>query len=113
MARRSPRPSPRSSPRPRGVVTDQDMAAVVRAALPKARKGDMAAALLIERVWRARDRTVTLDLPAIVDARSVAEAQARVLAAVAGNRIAPRVGRDISAIIENRRRTLESSTRSV
>jgi hypothetical protein len=95
-------------PKTGSVVTDQDMADVIAATLSRAKQGDMAAALLIERVWRLRDRTIALDLPAIIDARSVAEAQARVLAAVAQNRVTPRAGRDVSTIIEHRRRTLET-----
>jgi hypothetical protein len=95
-------------PKTGSVVTDQDMADVIAATLSRAKQGDMVAALLIERVWRLRDRTIALDLPAIIDARSVAEAQARVLAAVAQNRVTPRAGRDVSTIIEHRRRTLET-----
>jgi len=91
-----------------GVVTDEDMADVIRAVLPKAKQADMTAALLIERVWRARGRTIALDLPEIVDAKSVAEAQARVLVAVVQNRMSPRDGRDVSTIIEHRRRALDT-----
>jgi len=89
------------------VVTDRDMAQVIDAALPRAKQGDMTAALLIERVW-LRERTIELDLPAIIDAKSVAEAQSRLLTAVTRNRITPRAGRDISSIVENRRRSLET-----
>ncbi len=95
-------------PKTGSVVTYQDMADVIAATLSRAKQGDMVAALLIERVWRLRDRTIALDLPAIIDAKSVAEAQARVLAAVAQNRVTPRAGRDVSTIIEHRRRTLET-----
>jgi hypothetical protein len=58
--------------------------------------------------WRGHDRPVTLDLPTVVDAKSLAEAQARVIAAAAGGKITPRQGLSFSTMLEYRRRALET-----
>src|SRR5260370_30905227 len=88
------------------IITDADMAEMIRAVLPRAKQADMTAALLIERVWRARDRTIALDLPEIVDARSVAEAQARVLVAVLQHKISPLAGPHVAPTLAHPRRPL-------
>jgi hypothetical protein len=55
-----------------------------------------------------QDRPVVLDLPTVVDATSLAEAQARVIAAAAAGKITPRQGLSFSTMLEYRRRALET-----
>ncbi len=54
------------------------------------------------------DQPIVLDLPTVVDATSLAEAQARVIAAAAGGKITPRQGLSFSTMLEYRRRALET-----
>ena len=51
---------------------------------------------------------VRLDLAPIDDASGVARAQAQLLALVAAGEITPREGRDVSAMVENRRKAIET-----
>jgi hypothetical protein len=91
-----------------GGLTEKDMAEVERVAVEKAKQGDPAAAAIVDRLWRARGRMVTLDLPRITDARSVVKAQARVIAGIAKRKVTPREAADVSKIIEWYRHALET-----
>ena len=59
-------------------------------------------------MWRRRRRTVTLDLPPVDDAGGLAAAQAAVIAAAAGGRITPREGIAFAAMLDYRRRALDT-----
>jgi hypothetical protein len=90
-------------------LTAQDMAEVMRRMMRRVRQDDPTAMHAIERHWRLSARPVRLDLPPITDAKSVAEAQARVIAASTdGETLTTRQGLDLSTMIEYRRRALEA-----
>ena len=85
-----------------------DIAAIQNMAVQKAKDGDMRAATLVERMWRRRRRTVTLDLPPVDDASGLAKAQAAVIAAAAAGQITPREGMAFAAMLDYRRRALDT-----
>ena len=93
---------------PLETLAAEDFAEVQRVTLGKAKGGDMPAAAIVERMWRRRDRPVVLDLPAVTDAASLAEAHARVIAAAAGGKITPRQALAFATLLEWRRRALET-----
>jgi hypothetical protein len=94
-----------SAPEP---VTLQDMVDVVQAAVRKAKEGDMYGAEVVRRYWRGRRETVVLDIGSPRTAQEIADAQAKVLATAFGGGITPREGRDLSSMIENRRKALHT-----
>lgn len=79
---------------------------VVNAAL----EGDMVAVrLVMDRVAPARkSRPIQIDLPDVGDARGVAQAQAAVVASVAGGDITPDEGMALSGLLEARRKAIET-----
>ncbi|WP_395688569.1 DUF5681 domain-containing protein [Aestuariivirga sp.] len=79
---------------------------VVNAAL----EGDMAAVkLVIDRIAPARkSRPIQIDLPEVNDAAGIAQAQATVVAAVAGGEITPEEATGLSGLLEGLRRALET-----
>ncbi len=85
-----------------------DIAEIQTMAMQKAKQGDMQAATLVERIWRRRRRTVTIDLPPVNDARGLAKAQAAVIAAAAAGKITPREGMAFAAMLDYRRRALDT-----
>src|SRR5258708_29333223 len=90
-----------------GGITDDDWAEIQRAAVEKAKAGNMHAASITERVRRRwRGPTARLDLPPVTDATSLAAAQAEVIAAAARRDITPQDGLAFAAMLECRRRTL-------
>lgn len=76
----------------------------------QAKAGDMTAMrLCIDRlIPPARESRVTIDLPTVNDLASCAEAQARILGAVASGKLLPGEGEALSSLVENRRRSLET-----
>ena len=94
---------------PRGdFLSDQDMAEVMHTAVTKAKAGNERLIRVVELHWRRRDRPIALDLPAVVDAKSLSEAHARVIeAATDGKRLSPRQGLAYSTMLAHRRRALE------
>jgi len=88
-------------------IDPADMPAIWRAVATAAQGGDMKAAEVARRWWRFRQRTVRIDLPAIHDLTAIAVAQAHLLALVGAGEITPREGRDVSVMIENRRKAIE------
>ena len=85
-----------------------DLAEIQGVAVQKAKQGDMQAATLVERMWRHRRRTATLDLPPVDDAGGLAKAQAAVIAAAAAGQITPREGMAYAAMLDYRRRALDT-----
>ena len=86
----------------------QELAMIQRAAVEKAKQGDMQAAAIVERMWRRRRRTVSVDLPPVNDALGLAAAQATVIAAAAAGKITPREGMAYAAMLDYRRRALDT-----
>ncbi len=85
-----------------------DLAEIQHVAVRQAKQGDMQAAVLVERMWRHRRRTATLDLPPVDDASGLAKAQAAVIAAAAAGQITPREGMAYAAMLDYRRRALDT-----
>ncbi len=83
---------------------------MIRAVQEKAEKGDMhAAAILLARTWpRRRGRPVRLDLPPVTLAAGVVQAQAAVIAAMAGGEISPEEAASVAGVLEQQRRAIET-----
>ena len=94
--------------RPPEPVILQDIIDVVQAAVAKAKEGDAWHAEIVRRYWRDRRATLVLDIGATNTAAEIATAQGKVLALTFAGEITPREGRDVSTMIENRRRALQT-----
>ena len=83
---------------------------VLATVLERAKGGDMTACrMIIDKVLpNTKDRSISLDLPLISDIGGVGDAQALILKAVAAGEITPNEGERIAAIIEARRRSIET-----
>lgn len=83
---------------------------ITKAVLEAAKGGDIGAArFILERIVPpAKERPVSLELPDIADANGIAAAQAAILQAVAGGELLPGEAQTISAIVESRRRAIET-----
>jgi len=89
-------------------VTLQDIVDVVQAAVRKAKEGDMYGAEVVRRFWKSRRETLVLDIGEASTAAEIAEAQGKVLALTFAGEITPREGRDVSTMLEYRRRALHT-----
>lgn len=83
---------------------------VLETVVERAKNGDMTACrMILDKVLpNTKDRSVTIDLPPINDLDGVGLAQAQILQAVANGNITPNEGERIAAIIEARRRSIET-----
>jgi hypothetical protein len=93
------------SPEP---ATLQDIVDVVQASVRKAKEGDAWSAEIVRRYWRDRRATLVLDIGETRTAAEIAEAQGKVLALTFAGEITPREGRDVSIMLENRRKALHT-----
>jgi hypothetical protein len=85
-----------------------DIEEVQRVVIERAKAGNMQAAAIAERAWRRRTRPpLKIRLPPVTDARSIAEAQAKLIAATARGRITPKEALALARLIEHRRRALD------
>jgi hypothetical protein len=85
-----------------------DLPDVWRALVQGTKNGDPRSAEVIRRWVYFRRRRLRLDLAPIHDLAGVARAQADLLALAAAGEITAREGRDFSALVENRRRAIET-----
>lgn len=92
----------------REVIGEAEMAEVQRVALAAAKAGNMPGAAIVERIWRRRRQSVSIDLPPVDDAKGIAAAQSAVIAAVAAEKITPRDALVYARLLEYRRRALET-----
>ena len=83
---------------------------VLETVVERAKNGDMAACrMILDKVLpNSKDRPINLDLPLINDLNGVGLAQAEILQAVAAGDITPNEGERMAAIIEARRRSIET-----
>ena len=91
-------------------IMEGDALEIVAAVLVAAKAGDLTAArLILDRVAPVpRDRRLTpFDLPATDTAAGIAQAQAAVVAAVAGGDLRPSEGEALAGLIDLRRRAVE------
>jgi hypothetical protein len=91
-------------------LAGDDAEAVLKAAIDRAKNGDMdAARLILSRVWPARKgRPLALDLPAINAANDLPAALAATVAAVAAGDLTTEEGQAIAGILETQRRAIET-----
>lgn len=84
---------------------------VLRKVLEQALEGDLRAAeLLLARVWPVkRGRPVRLSLPAVDTAAGVAAALGALVEAVAAGEVTPEEAAPIGALLETKRRAIETS----
>lgn len=88
-----------------------DAEAIIKVVLSAATGGDMAAArMVLDRIVPPlKERPISLDLPDTGTAAGVEAAQAAILAAVAAGSILPGEAAALSALVEARRRAIETS----
>ncbi|MBL0355280.1 MAG: hypothetical protein IPP03_22575 [Dechloromonas sp.] len=84
---------------------------VVRIVIAAAKSGDVVAARLVidKLVPAVRERAMSIDLPAINGVADCSAAQAKVLAAVAGGDLLPAEGQALAGLIDQQRRSLETT----
>lgn len=83
---------------------------VLTTVIERAKQGDMVACrMIVDKVMpNSKERPVAIDLPAIEDLEGVGKAQTEILQAVASGDITPNEGERIAAIVEARRRSIET-----
>ncbi len=91
-------------------LMDTDAPAITRAVIEAAKGGDlMAAKIILDRlIPPAKERPVNVDLPSTATAEGVAAAQDAILQAVAGGNLLPGEASTLSAIVESKRRAIET-----
>lgn len=92
-------------------LSGEDIDGILSAMVEEAKGGNVGAArLLIERIFPpAKERLLSLPgMPVITDAASVAEAQNWIVQSVALGELTPGEGNTLAAVIESRRRALET-----
>ena len=91
-------------------LMDGEIEAITRKAIEAAKAGDIAAIrLVMDRVLPpARSRPISIDLPVLTDAASVASAQAEILKAVAIGDLRLDEAESLSGLLEARRKSLET-----
>jgi hypothetical protein len=87
-----------------------DAANITKAVIDAAKGGDlMAAKIILDRlIPPAKERPVNVDLPDTKTADGVAAAQDAILQAVAGGDLLPGEAQTLSAIVESKRRAIET-----
>jgi hypothetical protein len=85
-----------------------DVRDIWHAVVQAAKGGNMKGAEVARRWLRARLRRLRIDLAPIHDLAGVTRAQADLLTLAAAGEITAREGRDFSALVENRRRAIDT-----
>ena len=88
----------------------EDLEAVAQAVVMRAKKGDMAAAkLILDRLAPIRGgRPVQFAAPETIDAAGLAEAFRNAVTGMAGGELTPEEASAVAAVLEARRRAIES-----
>lgn len=88
-----------------------ELSDVVRVVIDAAKAGDMAAARLVvdKLIPAVRERPLSIQLPPVVNVEDCTGAQAKVLAAVAAGDLLPSEGEALAGMVEQQRRSLETS----
>ena len=87
---------------------DDEAIELERVAAQAGRSGNIYAIHVWNYLREQRRRRVAIDLPPLVTREDLEKAQVAVIAAAARGRLTPRDAMDFSAMIENRRRALET-----
>ena len=106
--------------RPRGALNSATKAAMIlfdgeievisRKLIEMAKKGDIQAIkLILERVVPARkDRPISIELPKIISAKTVMEANRQIIDSVAYGELTPSEGQSLMVMTENIRKSIDS-----
>jgi hypothetical protein len=94
--------------RPTELLSAADVADALQAAVREAKDGDMRGAEVVRRYWRDQRGLVVLDIAPPRTAQEIADAQSRVMAITFAGGLTTREGRDVSTMIEYRRRALHT-----
>jgi len=88
-----------------------ELSDVVRVVIDAAKGGDMGAARLVvdKLIPATRERPLSIQLPSVGNAEDCVKAHAVVLAAVAAGDLLPSEGEALASLIEQQRRSLETS----
>lgn len=88
-----------------------ELSDVVRVVIDAAKRGDMGAARLVvdKLIPAVRERPLSIQLPPVANAEDCVSAQMKVLAAVAAGDLLPSEGEVLAGLIEQQRRSLETS----
>lgn len=88
-----------------------ELSDVVRVVIDAAKGGDMAAARLVvdKLIPATRELPLSIQLPPVTSAEDCAKAQASIILAVASGTILPSEGEALASLIEQQRRSLETS----
>lgn len=88
-----------------------ELDAIVKSIINAAKLGDMTAARLVvdKLIPAAKERTISVDLPNTADAAGCADAQAKIVAAVAAGELLPGEGEALAGLVEHRRRAIETT----
>lgn len=91
-------------------LMEGNVEAITQAVIDAARQGDLAAAkLVIERIAPPmRERPIEIDLPATLTAEGISAAQSAIVQAVGAGELLPGEGTALAAIIESKRKALET-----
>ncbi len=91
-------------------LMEGDAADITKAVITAAKNGDlMAARIILDRlIAPAKERPVNVDLPDTSTSEGVSAAQSAILQAVAGGELLPGEASTLSAIVESKRRSIET-----
>lgn len=91
-------------------LMEGDACAIAKSVIDAAKGGDlMAAKIILDRlIPPAKERPLHLDLPDTTTAEGVSEAQSAILQAVAAGELLPGEASTLSAIVESKRRAIET-----
>ena len=91
-------------------LADGDAKAILQKQIEMAKEGDQRAAeVILSRVWPARkSRTINLDLPPVKAPADIVPALGRIADAVAGGEITPEEGAAVAAVLEGKRKAIET-----
>jgi hypothetical protein len=92
-------------------LAEGDGKAILERQLEKAKEGDgKAAELILSRIWPARkSRAINLDLPPVTAPADIVPALGRIADAVAGGEITPEEGAAVAAVLEGKRKAIETT----
>jgi hypothetical protein len=95
-------------------LLDEDTEAIVRKAVALAREGDpVALRLCIERIMPRRERSLSIDMPAIARAHDLVEAVSDVIRAAAAGELTLPEAREFLGLLETQRKVLETEDLAV
>jgi hypothetical protein len=92
-------------------LADGEAEAILQKQIDMAKDGDQRAAeVILSRVWPARkSRAINLDLPPVTVAADIVPALGRIADAVAGGEITPDEGAAVAAVLEGKRKAIETT----